>query len=433
MGASCWTGVRRSDVSSPRHTFQQVAPDNVATSMVMQLVTEDPCTPEDGKDTPRGVASALVSVGSGGTTPDMPYAAPPVGGQNLLQHSTAEDCILGNCELPYLSGQLEALGVLVSRSEVKLRRVLCSTNKSNVYRAEWKGKDVVAKVVQVCPSVDDAADVVENSKKELVHEIKNLCKLRHPSLVQFIGAWIDVDDGFHGMLTEYCQAGDVETYMQQQWRRTKVIYVPPARLGFQWAFSTADALAFLHNLDCPIIHRDLKPLNLLLTGTLDLKLTDLGLSKVLPRQSRGCSPPAPRMSGGVGTWRYMAPEVVRYEQYTDRADVYSFSLILVFIFSGKPPFHEFAKEDPELILKAYLNGQEPRPDLTDDMGTGKVRELIRNSWHTDAASRPSAQECARQLAEMLEAMPAKRPRGATAVHNILGTCKRSPTQGTDLA
>ena len=43
---------------------------------------------------------------------------------------------------------------------------------------------------------------------------------------------------------------------------------------------------------------------------------------------------APKMSGGVGTWRYMAPEVARYEQYDEKIDIFAFSLILYFIFSG---------------------------------------------------------------------------------------------------
>ena len=43
---------------------------------------------------------------------------------------------------------------------------------------------------------------------------------------------------------------------------------------------------------------------------------------------------APKMSGGVGTWRYMVPEVVRYEQYDEKIDIFAFSLILYFIFSG---------------------------------------------------------------------------------------------------
>ena len=47
------------------------------------------------------------------------------------------------------------------------------------------------------------------------------------------------------------------------------------------------------------------------------------------------SSPAPRMTGQVGTWRYMAPEVVRREHYNEKVDIYCFGLILYFIFSGK--------------------------------------------------------------------------------------------------
>ena len=43
------------------------------------------------------------------------------------------------------------------------------------------------------------------------------------------------------------------------------------------------------------------------------------------------------MSGGVGTWRYMAPEMARHEAYDEKVDIYAFSMILYFIFSGRQP------------------------------------------------------------------------------------------------
>lgn len=41
------------------------------------------------------------------------------------------------------------------------------------------------------------------------------------------------------------------------------------------------------------------------------------------------------MTGMVGTWRYMAPEVVREQQYDEKVDIYSFSLIMYLLFSGR--------------------------------------------------------------------------------------------------
>jgi len=74
------------------------------------------------------------------------------------------------------------------------------------------------------------------------------------------------------------------------------------------------------------------------------------------------------MSGGVGTLRYMAQEVVRYEQYTDCIDICSFALILHFMCTGKQPFCEIRGADPEKVLKMYLQGLEPRPTLNNNAG-----------------------------------------------------------------
>eukprot|EP00440_Ansanella_granifera_P014053 gb/GFBE01015270.1/.p1 GENE.gb/GFBE01015270.1/~~gb/GFBE01015270.1/.p1 ORF type:complete len:193 (+),score=23.28 gb/GFBE01015270.1/:1-579(+) len=173
-----------------------------------------------------------------------------------------------------------------------------------------------------------------------------------------------------------------------------------------WFSSIARALGFLHACTRPIIHRDLKPLNLLLTRSLDLKVTDFGLSKIMrPRLVKATTQdellsPAPKMSGGVGTYRYMAPEVVRYEQYTDRIDVYAFALIMYYICSGKLPFYDTCGSDPELILKAYVRGEEPRPTLNSTVGTPELRELMKDAWAVVPAQRPSAQECVERLSRM---------------------------------
>ncbi|CAK0797236.1 unnamed protein product, partial [Prorocentrum cordatum] len=144
-----------------------------------------------------------------------------------------------------------------------------------------------------------------------------------------------------------------------KWAKSGHPYRPPLALFLKWTGSVARALCFLHQRTPPVIHRDLKPMNLLLDKNHVLKVTDFGISKRMPLDTETV---APRMSGGVGTWRYMAPEVVRYEQYTDKVDIYSFALIMWFMSTGTQPFvEEFGKDDAELVLKEYLKGNEPRP------------------------------------------------------------------------
>jgi len=288
-----------------------------------------------------------------------------------------------------LAERLAAKCQLACLSDVKLQAMLCSTNKSNVFKGKWQNKEVAAKLVKDLPSDPESQEVREISTKEMLHEMEILSALRHPSLISFLGG--SVDDTF--MLFEYMEGGDVEMYMQEQ--RAKAFsgtYKPPLTLGLQWCTSLASALNFLHGQACQIIHRDLKPMNLLLSRNLELKLTDFGISKVLVCED---TEPAPEMTGGVGTWRYMAPEVVRYEKYTDRIDIYAFSLIMYFILTGKQPFEEM--QDPELILKAYLRGKEPRPRAALHLLSQDLRQVMQDAWAVQASARPSAKECLGRL------------------------------------
>ena len=60
-----------------------------------------------------------------------------------------------------------------------------------------------------------------------------------------------------------------------------------------------------------------------------------------------------------------------------------------FMNSGHQPFYQWGK-DPEVILKEYLKGEEPRPTVLDcDL---KLRDLIQRAWHVKREERPTAEE-----------------------------------------
>lgn len=105
-----------------------------------------------------------------------------------------------------------------------------------------------------------------------------------------------------------------------------------------------------------------------------------------------------RMSGGVGTWRYMAPEVVRHEHYTDHVDIYSFALILWFMCTGEQPFVRELGKDAEEVLRQFLAGNEPRPDARAMRGPVALRDLAADCWAVAPEARPSALRCATRLA-----------------------------------
>ena len=83
-----------------------------------------------------------------------------------------------------------------------------------------------------------------------------------------------------------------------------------------------------------VFHRDLKFENILLSGTLELKIADFGLSiNISDMKGKETT------SQQVGTKKFMPPEVVAREEYVPaKFDIFSAGVILFTLYSGFPPF-----------------------------------------------------------------------------------------------
>lgn len=282
----------------------------------------------------------------------------------------------------------------VNRSEVKIEGSLGTTNKSAVNRATWNGIQVVAKF---------GIDSEEDLEDEMLNELELLATIRHPDLVMFLGCCIQQSPLM--ILFEYMPCGDMENYYKAR-RIEGSPWSPGWRQVDKWARAILRALNFMHSCAQPIIHRDLKPLNILLSDRLEAKITDFGISKAIYRNSQP-EPMSPKrfgpidfkvghqMTGGVGTLRYMAPEVARHEAYTEKIDIYAFALILYFMSSGHQPFYEY--KDMEVLYKELSNGAEPRPKASECSAC--FRPILEAAWNTDPDKRPSAGELVETMVE----------------------------------
>jgi mitogen-activated protein kinase kinase kinase 9 len=94
------------------------------------------------------------------------------------------------------------------------------------------------------------------------------------------------------------------------------------------ALEAARGVHYLHSCNPPVLHRDLKSLNLLLDESGRVKLADFGWTKGLDNY----------MTGKIGTYQWMAPEVIASQKYSEKADVFSYGIILWEIASREPPF-----------------------------------------------------------------------------------------------
>jgi serine/threonine protein kinase len=98
---------------------------------------------------------------------------------------------------------------------------------------------------------------------------------------------------------------------------------------------------------------------------------------------------------------WLAPEIMKKEQYTEKADVYSFGIILWELLVRNKPFDEYEVAHSQFISaledEIIVNGL--RPTIPPDCPT-EYRELICDCWQGDPKRRPNFEEICRRLNKM---------------------------------
>jgi serine/threonine protein kinase len=224
--------------------------------------------------------------------------------------------------------------------------------------------------------------------KHFEDEIAILTHTDHPGVVRMIG-YGRAPRMF--IVLEYLKEGTLDSMLSRNNSQSSVGRMLFPKKTFQWpvllshAIELAKALKYLHH-DCisgaSIIHRDLKPDNI---GFIDgkLKLFDMGLSICVEKES--CVNDAYNMSGFIGTLRYMAPEVLLNEKYSEKADVYSFGILLWQMASDKLPYGHI-KQKQDFIDRFLIHHD--RPTLAYSWPK-ELKDLLKMCWDKDQHKRPS--------------------------------------------
>jgi Protein kinase domain len=128
-----------------------------------------------------------------------------------------------------------------------------------------------------------------------------------------------------------------------------------------------DVLAGLkHAHDKGVVHRDIKPDNIFLAqkdGERVVKILDFGIAKL--RAGSGDDPASTRAGLTVGTPAYLSPEQAVGGEITPASDLYSASVVLFEMITGRAPFVE---KEPLAMLGAHVSRTPPKlldiaPDL----------------------------------------------------------------------
>lgn len=251
---------------------------------------------------------------------------------------------------------------------------------ADVFKGEYKG---------TCVAIKRMCKMQHFNRREQVsftRELAALEKLHHPNLVQFFGAYL-AEHPFL-IVMEFCGGGalfdllyntEIELLCDQE---TKI------------CLDVAQGMQYLHTCDPVIVHRDLKSLNVLLedpvtdTRTVPCaKVTDFGLSKMVEKSDR--KDKKAKMTKGIGTVHWMAPEVFESSDYNEKVDVYSFAMLLYEVIAKEPPFDD---ANPTRIPFMVASGMRPSLEKCPPASPEYLVALMQMCWEHEAGDRPSFQK-----------------------------------------
>ena len=148
-------------------------------------------------------------------------------------------------------------------------------------------------------------------------EARLLSRLRHPRVVEVLDHVVDE----HGpcLVMQLVEGPSLARVLVDRGRL-------PVAEAVEHVRQACEALVYVHAQH--IVHRDVKPANLIL-GDRGVVLVDFGIAREAASTDHG--------TGGIGTPRFMAPEVLAGGMVSPRSDVFGLGATLWTLVAGEPP------------------------------------------------------------------------------------------------
>jgi serine/threonine-protein kinase TNNI3K len=287
---------------------------------------------------------------------------------------------------------------------------------SKVFLGKYKNEEVAIKLIF---TVDLTKEVIHRAAVEA----QILSSIVHPNIVRIFG--VSVLPPSVCIVLEYCQFGSLADVVQGtgifELSSTKNDVIPKFKLSIMdrltLAIGCAKGLNALHSFCPDLCHRDVKSFNFLVDHRFNAKIADLELGtteKVVSKDrddkskfKEGLSLDQPIMEKEcdyrheevLANW--LSPEVIRDGRYSQKSDIYSFSLVLWELLSGCQPFQNVRKQ--ENLRSKILQGKRPEiPDKWLDENENIfpfnfLISIITRGWQEEPHARPTSLEILSEL------------------------------------
>ncbi|CAI5724144.1 unnamed protein product [Hyaloperonospora brassicae] len=245
--------------------------------------------------------------------------------------------------------------------EITLGRMIGEGAFGKVHEGKWRNKSVAVKLL-ICQ--DLRSDILN----EFQSEVEIMSVLRHPNICRLLGACMEPPH--RALVVELLQRGSLWGVLRMNRKSID------QEMRSRFIYDTAKGMSYLHHFERPILHRDLKSPNLLVDKNFNIKLSDFGLARVKAHVQT--------MTGNCGTVQWMAPEVLGNQKYTEKADVFSFGIVIWEIVTGECPYDGMSQIQAALgVLNRNL-----RPNIPRDCPPFFSR-LMKACWNRQPELRPS--------------------------------------------
>ncbi|RCV36118.1 hypothetical protein SEVIR_7G306100v4 [Setaria viridis] len=258
----------------------------------------------------------------------------------------------------------------IDKRLLKMGGMIASGSCGDLYHGTYLGEDVAIKVLR-------AEHLNKNVWNEFTQEVYILREVQHTNVVRFIGACTKPPQ--FCIITEYMSGGSLYDFVHKHHNVLNLTTL------LKFAVDVCRGMCYLHERG--IIHRDLKTANLLMDKDHVVKVADFGVARF---QDQGGI-----MTAETGTYRWMAPEVINHQPYDNKADVFSFAIVLWELITSKIPYDTMTPLQAAVGVRQGL-----RPGLP-KKAHPKLLDLMKRCWEADPSNRPVFPDILAELEDLL--------------------------------
>lgn len=233
----------------------------------------------------------------------------------------------------------------------KITRLIGAGGMAKVYEAihdKFENRRVAIKIL------DPVLSANEEIRHRFENEAKIMASLDHPNIVKVLD--YTEASSVLAIVMEYLEGVTLSDYVKKNGPM-------PTAEASKLMCTILEAFEFAHKHG--VVHRDVKPSNIHLSNTMQPKIMDFGIAKLLTVDDN-----LTRTGTQMGTPTYMSPEQVRDVKDIDkRSDIYSLGVTFYFMLSGAAPYNTATLSTFDIYNKIV---HEPLPPISHALAFSNV-------------------------------------------------------------